>query len=156
MTLRLPLTRCFVLIASILLAACSQELPAPVEIEPADMCSYCRMAISEKRYAAEFLDKQGEAYKFDDVGCMKCYVQNKQIGQKSATWFVVDYESKQWLRGPQASFVRSDQFKTPMSGGIVALKEKGRAEQLASQTHGAVLTFAEVFDLRPSTFDLRP
>ena len=136
--------------------ACSHKQPTPVEIEPSDMCRYCKMAISEKRFAAEYLDQQSETFKFDDLGCMRNYVQGRPAGQDIKAWFVVDFESKQWLDGRQASYVHSTQFKTPMSGGIVVLKEKARAEHLASQFQGSVMTFVEVFDLRPSTLDLRP
>lgn len=131
------------------IVACGKMPPVPVEIEPSDMCSYCKMAISEKRFAAEYLDQQSETYKFDDLGCMRNFVQSKQSGQDVAAWFVVDFESKQWLDGRRATYVHSTQFKTPMSGGIVALQERGRAEQLASQYHGAVMTFAEVIGKAP-------
>jgi copper chaperone NosL len=134
-----------VLICAIFLAACTQTPFAPVEIEPFDMCSYCKMAISERRYAAEFLDKQGEAYKFDDLGCMKKFLQTKHLGQDGGNFYAIEYESKQWLPAQLASFVRSNQFKTPMSGGIIAIREKTRAEQLARETQGTVMTFLEVF-----------
>ena len=149
MTLRPRAFQYLVMTASILMTACSQESFVPLEIESSDMCTYCRMAISEKRYAAEFIDKQGEAYKFDDLECMRNHVQSKHIGQNDATWFVVDFESKQWLHGQQSSFVQSARFKTPMSGGMVALKDRTRAEQVASQTQGSVMSFAEVFGIAP-------
>ena len=135
-----------VLVIAIFLTACLQKAVDPVEIEASEMCSYCKMAISEKRYAAEFIDKEGEAYKFDDLGCMKEFLHTKKLGQNVPQYyFAVDYESKRWLPAHLASFVRSSQFKTPMSGGIVALREKTRAEQLAHDTQGIVMTFAEVF-----------
>jgi len=143
--LQKSLIRWVVLIFAIFLAACAQKPADPVEIEPSDMCSYCKMAISEKRYAAEFIDKQGEAYKFDDLGCMKQFLQTKELGQDGGNLFAIEYESRQWLPAQLASFVRSNQFKTPMSGGIVAIREKTRAEQLAQEIQGTVMTFAELF-----------
>ena len=146
MSLQTFLTHWGVLIFLIFLAACSQKATDPVEIDPSDMCSYCKMAISEKRYAAEFIDKQGEVHKFDDLGCMKKFLQTKKLGQNGPQYyFAIDYESKQWLPAQRASFVRSNQFKTPMSGGIVAIREKTRAEQLAHENQGTVMTFTEVF-----------
>jgi copper chaperone NosL len=137
-----------VLIFLIFLAACSQKPVDPIEIDPSDMCSYCKMAISEKRYAAEFIDKQGEAHKFDDLGCMKQFLQTRKLGQDGPQYFfVIDYESKQWLPAQLASFVRSNQFKTPMSGGIVAIREKIRAEQLAHENQGTVMTFDDILGM---------
>ena len=136
-----------VLIFTIFLAACAQKPAGPVEIESSDMCSYCRMAISEQRYAAEFIDRQGEVYKFDDLGCMKKFFHTKHLGQEGGIFYAVEYESKQWLPAQLASFVQSDQFKTPMSGGIVAIREKTRAEQLARENQGIVMTFDDIFGM---------
>lgn len=145
MNLQKSLTRWIVPIFAIFLAACAQKTADPVDIEPSDMCSYCKMAISEKRYAAEFIDKHGEVYKFDDLGCMNNFLQTKHLGKDGTSFFAIEYESKQWLPAQLASFVRSNQFKTPMSGGIVAIRERTRAEQLAQEAQGTVMTFPEVF-----------
>jgi copper chaperone NosL len=149
MMLRTRLIQCLVAASSVLITACSEKVLVPVEIEPSDMCAFCKMAISEKRYAAEFIDKQGEACKFDDFGCLRNYAHSKQMSQSDAAWFAIDFQTKQWLNAEHASIVQSTQFKTPMNGRMVALGERTRAEQLASQTEGIVMTFAEVFGMAP-------
>jgi copper chaperone NosL len=35
-----------------------------------DVCERCRMIISDKRFAAQFITRNGEAKKYDDIGCM--------------------------------------------------------------------------------------
>jgi copper chaperone NosL len=52
------------------LAACGNAASEPVDLAEEDMCAFCKMAISERRYAAEFLNRDGDAFKFDDVGCL--------------------------------------------------------------------------------------
>ncbi len=95
------------------------------------------MAISQKQYAAEFFDSEGEVYLFDEVGCLRNFVTKSNV--KPAAIFVKDFDSRRWLDGNQAVYVRSEEFDTPMSGHIVAFKDKQAAKTAASKYSGAVI-----------------
>ncbi|HZS08015.1 MAG TPA: nitrous oxide reductase accessory protein NosL [Blastocatellia bacterium] len=127
-----------------LLAACQQAQLRPVELLPEDMCSYCRMAISESKYAAELITKDGDALKFDDIGCMADYINRKKNRDSVAGYFFVDFHTKRWVKGEEAYFVSSSKFQTPMSGGIVAITDRAQAEATAAEHQGRLLTLAEV------------
>jgi copper chaperone NosL len=118
---------------AIFLAACGQRGLLPAELLPEDMCAHCKMAISEKRFAAEFITRDGEAFKFDDIGCMANFIKAGSNRKNIAGFFVMDYETRQWLPGETAHYVRSATFKTPMSGGIAAFKDKAKADQQGGQ-----------------------
>ena len=90
-----------------LFAACGKFEPKPVAIETWDACHNCKMAISEKRYAAEFVDQEGVAFKFDDVACMIRYQKNRQQKSPILASYVVDFESPDWLKAEEAFYVRS-------------------------------------------------
>src|SRR5688500_7286310 len=75
----------------IILAGCHKSELEPVTIEPEDMCGFCKMAISEKRYAAEFIDIDGQPFKFDDIGCMVDFMQSKGNKQRIRAYFVMDF-----------------------------------------------------------------
>lgn len=133
-----------VLFAAILLfAACQSAALKPVELLPEEMCAFCKMALSEKKYAAEFITRDGDVFKFDDLGCMADYIAGKRNRDQIAAFFVVDFESKEWLNAETAHFVSSATFQTPMSGGIVAFRDRSRAEA-AAVSGGRLLSFAEV------------
>ncbi len=66
------------IIALTAFAACRTGPPRPI-IEPSDMCSRCRMAISQNRYAAELVDRDGNVWKFDDIGCMVRYTRDHSL-----------------------------------------------------------------------------
>jgi copper chaperone NosL len=127
------------------LSGCGQPKLEPVEIAAEDMCAFCRMAISEKRYAAEFLNQDGDAFKFDDIGCLASYLKARQGRADVAAYFVADYDTRQWINAEQAYFVQSGEFKTPMSGGIVAFSDRSKAEEAAAKYHGKLLGFSELF-----------
>jgi copper chaperone NosL len=139
---RLPLKT---LLGFLLLAACNAPSLAPVNITPDDLCAHCKMAISEKRYAAELLDHEGEAVKFDDLGCLSNYVKERQ--PNVAAWYAVDYETRAWLRADQALFVKSPSYHTPMGGGIVAFQDKAQAEKAMAATAGSLLSFDDLFSV---------
>lgn len=133
-----------VLIGLLLLVGCRPSEPKPVEITATDMCASCKMAISEKRWAAELLDRDGEPVKFDDIGCMLRYRKRMQDSGAIVAFFVVDFESRRWLQAATAHYVRSPEFRTPMGSGIVAYNEASSAAAAAAEHHGELLRFTDL------------
>jgi copper chaperone NosL len=103
------------------------------------MCGFCRMAISQKRFAAEVLDADENAVKFDDIGCMLRYLESGR--PKPTAVFVMDYATGKWKDANASSFLRGSKVATPMGGGILAFGDKARAESAARDTGGEVLPF---------------
>ncbi len=130
-------------IGALWLAACGAPTFEPVEIAPEDMCTLCKMAISEKQYAAEFINRDGDAFKFDDIGCLANYIAQRKV-EDAAVFYVLDFDTKQWLKAEDANFVASPSFRTPMGGGIIGFKDKSRAEAAAAEHRGRQISFAEV------------
>ncbi len=132
------------LLASIL-AGCASHPPQPVEIDPADICRFCKMAISQKRYAAELVETGGDAFKFDDIGCMIHFAEGRGWIARPPVRFVHDYDSQQWLEAGRATFVRSTEIPSPMASGLLAVKDPAQAQRYATRFHGAVLSLADVW-----------
>lgn len=125
--------------------ACQKQALGPVALEPEDMCSYCRMAISEKRYAAELIDSEGQAFKFDDIGCMANFIESKKNKAKTIAYFVMDFDERQWIKAEDAYYVRSSELSTPMNGGIIAFTTESKAQDAAGKFHGQLVPFKEIF-----------
>jgi copper chaperone NosL len=128
----------------VVLASCQERAGEPVAIEANDMCSFCRMSISEKRYAAELIDSDGRAFKFDDIGCLVNFIKQRRNNASIQATFVMDFDRLEWLQAEKVSYVRSSEFKTPMNGGIVAFKDQSSAQAAAAKYRGTMLAFAEV------------
>ena len=126
-----------ILLAFVFAFGCASKGAHPVEVSDSDICSYCKMAISEKQYAAEFFDSEGEVYKFDEIGCMRNFVARAQI--RPTAVFVKDFESRTWLDGKQAVYVRSEKFNTPMNGQITAFKDNRAAQAAAAKFDGTLV-----------------
>src|SRR5262245_63913540 len=105
---RFLLALCF-----LFLTACGNVELRPVEFLPEDACAFCRMAISETRFACELITKDGDAIKFDDIGCMLHYRKERSKAESVPATFVVDFDTREWLKSEEAHFVKSKVFKTP-------------------------------------------
>lgn len=133
------------LILAAFLAACATRPPQPVEIEPADMCAFCKMAISEKRYAAELIDAGRNVFKFDDIGCMVHFAEQRRWIAQPPVRFVHDYDTSEWLEAGRASFVLSPEIPSPMASGLLAVRDHARAEQYAARFHGRVRSLGDLW-----------
>lgn len=132
----------------LLLVGCETSKFEPVALAPEDMCAYCKMAISEKRYAAELIDSEGQAFKFDDIGCMVNFIKSKKNTAKVVAYFVMDFDERQWIKATDASYVRSSELNTPMNGGIIAFKDLAKAKEAADRYHGKLIRFEDLLNLK--------
>lgn len=136
-----------VLVASLSLGGCaSQEDPntPPVIRYGEDVCTSCGMIISDPSHAAAYRTTNGEVRLFDDVGEMVLY--HRDHREAVVAFFVHDYHSQTWLRAEKAYYVSSQNLRTPMGVGIVALASEADARSLASHLGGEVFTFGQLLE----------
>jgi copper chaperone NosL len=107
--------------------ACTSAGMSPVPIEDGDICTFCKMAISEKQFASEIITDDERVLKFDDIGCLLRYRQQAGVSLAQAAIFVTDHEGRQWLKAEDAFFTRSKTIKTPMGSGIIASADGSKA-----------------------------
>jgi copper chaperone NosL len=131
----------------LLLALACQADQRPQAIEAHDACASCKMAISQPQYAAQVVDKEGNAYKFDDIGCMLRYLKDHSLLQRRV--YVMDYVDRQWLEAERAVFVRSDAVRSPMAAGLAAFRDQSAAQQFLKNSSGQMMDFAELLGREP-------
>lgn len=125
--------------------SCGNRPLRPVEIEASDICAQCKMAISEKRYAAEIAGVYDNIIKFDNIDCMVRYAAANGLREKAPAWFVMDSEGREWLDARQAFLVKSASIPGPMGSGVLALKDSAAADDLARRFSGRVLRFDDLW-----------
>ncbi|MCI0690906.1 nitrous oxide reductase accessory protein NosL [candidate division KSB1 bacterium] len=121
----------FISLSFFLFLGCGSSEIKPVDIYPEDMCSHCRMAISDQAFASEIITEAGEVFKFDDLGCMGKF-KEKSTDLKIATTFVKDYETKNWLPYERSTIVQTS-IRTPMGSGKVALADSLKAREFSEK-----------------------
>ena len=127
------------------LAACGSPAPKPIAWGAAE-CEHCHMTVSDPRYAAELVTTRHQVRVFDDPECLAAYV---AAGGKDATrihslWVASYLAPGEMLDATAAHFVRSATFRTPMSGGVVAVSSRREADSLAAANEGLVLAWSDV------------
>ena len=125
---------------------CGGGGPRPVEIVVnEDICSLCRMAVSERRFAAEVVTGEGRVEVFDEIGCLVEWLEGNGRPAEAGT-FVVDYGTGEWLAAEGAAYVRSPELTTPMGHGIAAFRDRGAAEAARRELGGEVVGWEEVVE----------
>lgn len=135
----------------LLLSACggaSVDPNTPPEIVYGeDVCDQCGMIISDERFAAALVVEKAandfEYLLFDDAGEMFAFVAADKGQTKIASWYVHDYNSREWLDAQVAWFVLAESLQTPMGFGVAACAHEPEAQSLAQEWGGEVLTFAQ-------------
>lgn len=135
---------CMVICVAVL-ANCQKQAVEPIALAPEDMCAYCKMAISEKRYAAEFIDGEGQPSKFDDIGCMGNFIKTRNV-TAIAAYFVMDFKEGKWIKADNAYYVRSVELRTPMNGGIIAFQNESDAREAIGRYRGTALRFQDILN----------
>jgi copper chaperone NosL len=129
---------------SIYFAGCSgNNHNAPPELTLGrDACDNCFMLINEKNFAASLWQKNGEAKRFDDIGCMLQYLKKNDVS--TASVWVHDLNSGKPVQADRAFYAVSENLVTPMGFGIAAFEKNGSAQQYADQNKTKVITFNQL------------
>ena len=137
-----------IIVFLLLLTACnsSNAEPTPPTIHPGEtICEFCGMIVSEERFAAGYVTKDGQERVFDDIADMIQF--HAERHEDVPAFFVRDFENPVWIRAEKAHYVQSDNITTPMLSGIVAYESREKAEAKASESEGKLLTFEELLSL---------
>lgn len=99
-----------------------------------EVCERCKMIISDKRFAAQYITEKGESKKFDDIGCMVDDL--KEAGKRGETplaVYVAGFGTGEWLDAGKAFYLQNSELKSPMGYNIAAF---GSGEEMnASPLH---------------------
>ncbi len=108
--------------------------------EETDRCETCNMAVKDDSYATQIITTEGQALKFDDLGCMNEWMRENGTDTIGAA-FVRDYHSKTWVNYEKAYYVYETSFKTPMAYGIVSFEKESDAQAfIHEQGKGKLMT----------------
>lgn len=141
-----------VLLFILFLAACASSsvdpTTAPTIVYGEDVCDRCGMIIEDERFAAgvvlEVSEGRYEHRIFDDIGDMLEYAAAEAAQTPIHAYFVHDYDSKAWIDGESAYYVRSSQIHSPMGHGLAAFAQQSSAETKAQEWQGEVVEFSQL------------
>jgi copper chaperone NosL len=133
----------WVLMAALMLAACSTGAPAPAEIRLGeDACAHCRMTIISLATAAQIVAPGAEPLLFDELGCLRDSVADQPL-DPDAMVFVADHRTSEWIEARQATFTRT-RAPTPMGSGLLAHASAERRDADPDALHGSPVTVESI------------
>jgi copper chaperone NosL len=111
-----------------------------------DACYTCKMTLMDTKYGAEIVTKKGKVYKFDDINCMiNFYNSGLESFDNMAYKLVVDYsQPEKLIEAQDAFYIKSNQIRSPMAGGIAAFENKSVMDNYKKQWKGIWLSWGEL------------
>ncbi|MGE4346389.1 MAG: nitrous oxide reductase accessory protein NosL [Flavobacteriaceae bacterium] len=143
MNLRALLLISFIILS---LSSCSKD-PKPIEFG-VDNCDHCMMNISDVRYGAELVTEKGRIYKFDDMYCMKAFLQNEVVTQDQVhSLWLVDFATTEQLIPAEKSFLlHNPELKSPMGSDTAAFADEETCQQHYAEYSGTMLLWKDYFN----------
>ena len=126
--------------------ACAGGPPQPAELDTRnESCSFCRMTVSDPRFAAQVVAPGELPRFFDDVGCLRDWLGKQEALPPGAVAYVADHRTRAWVPAARAVYTRVPQLATPMASHLVAHANAASRDQDPDARAGVPVTLAEVF-----------
>ncbi len=127
------------------LTACGGSAVGPAEIDTRhDACRFCRMTVSDLRFAAQVVAPGDEPLAFDDLGCLASYLTGRQALRSDAVVFVADHRTREWVRADAATFTRVTSLETPMSSHMIAHRDAASRDADPDARGGTALSLGDI------------
>lgn len=132
------------LVSPLFLSACNT---GPQTINPGvDNCYFCKMTISDIRFAAEIVTKKGKVYKFDDMHCLLTFLRSDMIGKEQVgDVYVTSYSGGHPLINVKdALLLKANDLRSPMGGNIAAFDNRDSMAFVMKKYPGNTYTWNEL------------
>lgn len=131
--------------ACLLFFSCADTQPKPIRLN-SDSCEFCKMTISDGKFAAEVLTQKGRHYKFDDISCMVQYIK-ANTGTNYSAFFISDYLKDNTLIPAESSYyLKGGAIQSPMRGNIAAFGSAADAEKYEDELDAEPRTWSQILD----------
>lgn len=119
--------------------------PEPLMIGQ-DACAFCKMTIMEPEYGGEIITQKNRIFKFDDISCIKKYIQSNTIpSSEIKNILVTNFKNKsELLPVATSSYYTGALLKSPMGSNTAAFKTIEEAVQFKGTDVGFISTWNSI------------
>ncbi len=133
-----------------LAAGCGGGVPPPAALdERNEQCRFCRMAASDQRFAAQLVAPREEPLFFDDLGCLRAFLEGKPALPAGTAAYVADHRTETWVRAERAIYTRNDALATPMGSHAIAHESEASRAADPDARAGRPVSLSEMFPIAP-------
>jgi copper chaperone NosL len=130
---------------SVTLFSCNSNEPKPIKLN-SDTCDFCKMTISNGKFASELITKKGRFYKFDDVSCMIKYIK-ADTDLVDAKLFVTNYSNEtQFIPVEKGFYLFGGTISAPMGGKVAAFDTDKKATDLKTKLEAEKASWQTILD----------
>lgn len=123
-----------------LVTSCTQAGPKIISINT-DQCEFCKMTITDAKFASQLVTAKGRVYVFDDLKCLTNY-KKAQPQPETSQFYVADFlNPTTFLLIKNSTLISSQDIKSPMGGGIAAFADAKSAEPYLEQYQAAITSW---------------
>jgi nitrous oxidase accessory protein len=136
------------LVLLLALVACADG-PREV-IAGAEECAHCRMLASDERFTSQLLSERGRHYIFDSIECMVEFLDAEEVLPESdirSLWVTDFADPGSWVEVAHATFLHSDEIRSPMGMNLSAFESPERAREARDAFGGEILDWEGVRSL---------
>lgn len=129
----------------IVFGSCGVEAPVPINYGE-DACNYCNMNIVQKGFGTELITRKGKPFRFDSIECLAAFLHKGTIGSENihSVW-VTDYSNqKNLITMESATFVYSENMRSPMGMGLAAFGSGKEAEKFRASVDGIIIDWNSI------------
>jgi copper chaperone NosL len=131
---------------ALLTVGCGNRAAAPAALDPAhDMCTSCRMIVSDARMASQLVAPYEEPRFFDDLTCLTTFLKDKPALPAGAVIYVADHRTRAWVRWDEAVYTRVETLSGAMGSHVVAHASIASRDADADAAHGTPVVARDVF-----------
>jgi copper chaperone NosL len=131
---------------AITITSCSGSGKEPIIINK-EHCCYCKMMISDLKYAAEIVTLKGRAYKFDDLICLTAFLKEEPDFQVKDI-YVSNFQPPHELHHTTAlNFYITNEHKGPMGGNIIAIDKSVDVSAFLKNTNATQVSWDVIIKL---------
>lgn len=126
-----------------LLVGCAPDGPVPISLN-SDACEHCKMSIANGQFAGEIITQKGRVYKFDDLFCIRDYMETHPNLEIKSTYIHNFLGNNELIPAESAYYVKSADFRSPMNGNIAAFKSMEVAKEYQLKMNGELIEWSSL------------
>jgi len=107
-------------------------------------CAFCRMGVTDQRFASQVLIKSDAPRFFDDLSCLAGYLAERPDLPAGTRVYVADHRSSTWVSADRAIYVRASETTAAMGSRTLAYESPQSRAQDPKASGGPVIDFQEV------------
>jgi copper chaperone NosL len=134
------------IIAALAGSACRSAAATPAALDSNhDACTYCRMIVSDRRFASQIAAPLEEPKFFDDLGCLGNYLKGAGSLDAGAVVYVADHLTLAWVPARSAVFTRVETLTAPMGSHLIAHESAATRNADSAARAGTAVSLADAF-----------